>query len=421
MLTDEQNRVVEYVEQGYNLFITGPGGVGKSFLIRWIHEHFRDVVLTAMTGCAATLLGESAFTLHSWSGIGIGDGTVEEILKEVKKRKGAIGRWMSCKILIIDEVSMLTGETFDLLNRLAQIIRCNTKPFGGIQLLLFGDFFQLPPIAKGEGFLFEATSWKDTIDFIFALKKIQRQTDKDWQKVLNKIRCGKYDSFCHEKILPRVVESMDVFESWEIKPTRLFCRNLDVDALNARELAKLNQEKKTFSTRTEISSKAGHFDFDIKNAVEVMDKNFPYSVSLDLCLGAQVMLLYNMNTQAGLINGARGVVIGFENITRYPIVKFKNGIQETIGPYEWKMKKYKGISRVQIPLKLAWACTIHKIQGQTLDSVVVDCGSTVFEYGQTYVALSRVKDLEGLHLLDFDETKILAHPKVKEFYRNVNK
>ena len=417
-LTTEQQQVMDYVGQGYSMFVSGPGGVGKSYLIKHIYSTFENVVLTALTGCAATLIGDTALTLHSWAGIGLG-GDVQEMLKDIRIRK-KVANWENCGILVIDEVSMLTGELFDNLNKVAQILRKNRKPFGGIQLLLFGDLFQLPPVNKSEGFVFESEAWSSCIDYVFTLKKIIRQTDKNWQKVLNKIRVGVFDDLCEELLAPRVVEDTGFFKDWEIKPTILYCRKVDVDAINVQELQRLKSPVTRYKVQTvtgiENPLKKG------KDGLDQLDKIFPYNVELYLVVGAQVMLVTNLDIASGLINGSRGVVTGYgigADGDSIPVVKFKNGETRLIDYHSWTHKSYKGVTKKQIPLKLGWACTIHKIQGQTLDSVIVDCGRTVFEYGQIYVALSRVKDLESLYLLEFDIDKILVHPKVKEFYENL--
>lgn len=418
-LTSEQQQVLDYVEKGYSMFVSGPGGVGKSYLIKHIYNTFQHVTLTALTGCAATLIGDSARTLHSWAGIGLG-GTVEEMLKEIRIRK-MVRNWEDCCILVIDEVSMLTGVLFDSLNQVAQTLRRNRKPFGGIQVLLFGDFFQLPPINKSEGFVFESESWGQCIDYVFNLKKIIRQKDKNWQRVLNKIRRGVFDQNCADLLSPRLVDSMSFFEEWEIKPTILYCRKVDVDEINHQELQKLSLPVSKFTVQTSYKVDTPSLKTD-KTGLDPMDKILPYNKELNLSIGAQVMLIVNLDIGSGLINGSRGVVTGFatgELGKTVPVVKFKSGETRTMEYFSWVHKAYKGVTKMQIPLKLAWACTIHKIQGQTLDSVIVDCGRTVFECGQTYVALSRVKDLDSLYLLDFDEDKIRVNPKVVEFYDNL--
>jgi ATP-dependent DNA helicase PIF1 len=416
-LTKEQEQVMNYVEKGHSMFVSGPGGVGKSYLIKCIYDTFDSVTITALTGCAATLLGDSASTLHSWAGIGLGGDNIDDLVKEIRIRKKA-DNWRRCQILVIDEVSMLTGVMLDTLNAIAKIIRKNELPFGGIQLLLFGDLYQLPPINKTEGFVFDGQSWKECIEFVFNLKKIIRQTDTDWQRVLNKVRRGHFDKDCEEKILPRVINDLSIFDSWEIKPTILYCRKMDVDTINNQELLRLNKPLKIIRVRTDILPVADKIPKREKDGSDALDKVLPYNTELKLSIGAQVMLLINLDVSRGLINGSRGVIMGFVDSPdgMVPMVKFKNGEILPIEYYTWRHKAYKGVSKKHVPLKLAWACTIHKIQGQTLDSLLVDCGSSVFEYGQTYVALSRVRSLDALYLTGFDPNKIMAHPRVAEFY-----
>jgi len=424
-LTSEQKQAFDAVIEGKSIFITGPGGTGKSYLLKLIYDlvpqlTHKKVAVTALTGCAALLLGPHARTLHSWTGIGLGKEPSRYLAGMVRRSKKAIERWTKTDILVIDEVSMLTPELLEKLNTISQLIRRNSKPFGGLQIIFVGDFYQLPPVFKESdcSFAFESPTWSSLIQDTIHLTKIHRQADPVFQEILMEAREGALSQ-----------ESLAILESrkglkWKklkIRPTLLFTRRNEVDQVNDINMKMLladesvDREEYTVSPAISSAKKA-----DVKKAIEKMDKDGQYTTTLMLATGAQVMLLINKNFDVGHVNGSRGVVTGFtESGPRLPIVQFKNGDPVPIDYHTWTSNENEGITRKQIPLRLAYAITIHKAQGSTLDSALIDIGRSTFEAGQAYVALSRVKSLEGLYIWDIDPLAFRTHPRVSAFYKHL--
>lgn len=425
-LNTKQNRVIELIKEKKSLFITGPGGTGKTFLINHIAKLFGNVEKTALTGCAAVLIG-GATTIHSWAGIGLGNKSIEYYVNGIRKNRKLLNRWRETCILIIDEVSMMTAELFSLLNGIAKLIRNPNKAFGGIQLLLFGDLYQLPPVEKAKGYIFDSEAYSECINSVVILDEIIRQKDPVWQRVLNKIRVGHCDDECISILNGKLVEGDEdeLFKKMEIQPTLMYCKRANVDRINEEELNKLGNPIMMFDAKTRVAKKPKVLDFDgindkeIEKATEFLDSNSQYQPRLKIAVGSQVMLTKNLDVVEGLVNGSRGVITGF-TVDNIPVVKFKNGKLCMINHAEWEYDLGDYIvARIQIPLILAWATTIHKSQGQTLDVVAVDIGMSVFETGQAYTALSRVRELDGLYLLDFDKDKIKVSKKVCDFYASL--
>lgn len=428
-LNTEQREAFDAIAEGKSIFITGPGGTGKSYLIQAIYNLIPERLgkhanVTAMTGCAALLLGRYAKTLHSWAGVGLGRGSPAELATAIRRSGWTLKRWLGTDILIIDEVSMLTSDFLEKLNEVAQIVRRDKRPMGGLQVIFVGDFYQLPPVVKAdeEGkreipFVFDSPVWKEIVARTISLKQIVRQADPEFQKVLNEARIGEVSE-----------QSLDILRlrqglEWQkelIRPTLLFTRRVEVDIVNDKNLRALTTERKLFAADTvfaplESLRGVSKETPEIKRAIEKLDKDAPYLVELILAVGAQVMLLTNMDPQQGLVNGSRGVVMGFDSMGT-PLVQFRNGQPIPIPAATWESEQIEGLSRKQIPLRLAYAITIHKAQGATLDSALIDIGSNTFEYGQAYVALSRVKSLDSLYIWDVEPSAFRAHPKVKNFY-----
>ena len=425
-LNSAQLSVIKKLIDGDNIFLTGGGGVGKSYLLSVIYNELPGILkektgkiphiqMCALTGCAALLLGNKAKTIHSWAGIALGKGTVSELRDKIRKNRKAMRNWISTDLLIIDEISMMTAELLDKLNELAKKIRSNQSLFGGIQLLLVGDFFQLPPVNKNDEksiFAFESELWKE-IKTSIELTQILRQKDENFIAILKEARQGSLTK-----------NSCDILRSrqdlnWranKIKPTLLFPKRVEVDAVNDSNLRALTGKRYTYEARIiHDLIPSGYMDANFNRVLELFDANAPFSVHLELTIGAQVMLIANI--ESGLVNGSRGVIIDFA--LDLPVVEFLNGIKRTVGNHSWPIEDYELVSRSQIPLRLAWASTCHKAQGITLDSALIDIGSSVFEYGQAYVALSRVRSLDALYVYDFDPIAFKAHPRVKEFYKNL--
>jgi len=434
-LNKKQKEIFNLFKTGQNIFISGPAGVGKSFLLQmmktWGIENNVNIGVTALTGAAAFLIGGK--TVHSYCGIGLGEEKEDVLLYKVKKNYIIKRRWKNVNCLIIDEISMMTPELFEKLDYIAKSIRQCDAPFGGIQIILSGDFYQLPPINKGLNqykedsklFCFESPLWNKLVSNIIELEDIIRQKDPIFQQCLNEIREGKCSDETKKILKKRLEIKPDTLNG--IEPTRLFTRKSDVDVLNNKKLVELDNEIKIFNAFSKISKIYQESEQtksslkDIDKVISIMDRDAPYNIELKLCIGAQVMLLTNKDFNLGLVNGSRGVVIRFSN-SGYPIVKFLSGLEVEIDTHSWEFdnrEKNLLIIRKQIPLKLAWAYTIHKSQGSSLDYVIVDIGKSIFECGQSYVALSRVRSLEGLFLVDFAPKKIMAHPRVVNFYKNM--
>lgn len=449
---------------GKNVFLTGGGGTGKSYLLNVIHRHLPTkrtnavglpwrISTTALTGCAAVLLGSHAKTVHSWAAIGLGKGTAEELAASIKSRKKA-KFWNQTDLLIIDEISMMSAELFEKLSRIGQIIRKNARPFGGIQLLLVGDFFQLPPVIRDLSgskatpiFAFQTPTWSSAVDITIELQTIHRQRDDAFRKILTEARRG---DMTPESIAALKARCGLKWQHLKIRPTLLFPRRAEVDRINEANLAALTSTHYTYkagfqtgvpnskvkslppgAVRQIIRSDEvmtyydgliglNEHDPDFLREVEYMDRDAVYAGEVTLAADAQVMLLVNLDVESGLVNGSRGVVVGFLPESRAPIVEFLNGEKRPIYPHTWLIEEYSSaerkIFRAQTPLRLAYAVTIHKSQGASLDSALIDIGKNTFEYGQAYVALSRVRSLEALYIHAFEPKAVQAHPLVRDFY-----
>jgi ATP-dependent DNA helicase PIF1 len=443
--------------QGENVFITGPGGTGKSYLIKQIYSDAilrgKRVQVTALTGCAAILLACKAKTLHSWSGIGLGNNTTDNLILKIKKNKFLTALWKETDILIVDEVSMLSLKLFNLLNAIGKAIRrCSSKSFGGIQLLFFGDFYQLPPVGNKEDpdtqrFCFESDDWNSTFrkNCQIQLLTVYRQTDATYVSILNQIREGKLKRKSVELLIQyvgREYNTNDDKDNLIIEPTKLFPTRNKVSQINNFNMGILQGEYKEYEikwlheeltatlTKQERIAKAQYSVADIQNELDYLTKSLPCDHLVKLKIGAQVMSIINiMNTIPGtssdfeggekeilVCNGSQGIITGYCEITECPRVKFHNGIEMVMSRHVWTSEKIPGVGVSQIPLILAWALTIHKSQGVSLDIAEIDIGSGIFESGQTYVALSRVKNLQGLYITSFDVSKIKINKKVKGFY-----
>jgi ATP-dependent DNA helicase PIF1 len=438
-LSAEQQLAFNKYVQGDNIFITGPGGTGKSALIKMIYKHaferFKDIQVTALTGCAAVLLNCKAKTLHSWAGIGLGNGTIEQLVAKIKKNKFAKALWKCTDVLVVDEVSMLSLKLFNVLNEIGKVIRGNQKPFGGIQLVFSGDFFQLPPVGDylepdTQRFCFESDDWNSVFhrDCQIQLIKIFRQTDDTYSNILNQIREGKIKRKSNDLLLQYVGRPFAA--NLVAEPTKLFPTRNKVENINNTKMSALVGEAKEFSikyvkdlemTKTERTLRCDFSEKDIQIELDFLAGNLICDKELTLKIGSQVMCIVNIQSDSGLeiCNGSQGIVTGFCEITGLPQVKFNNGITRSMEKHVWISDKIPGIGVSQVPLILAWALTIHKSQGATMDTAEIDVGSGIFECGQTYVALSRVKSLDGLYLTSFDATRIRINKKVKEFYESL--
>jgi ATP-dependent DNA helicase PIF1 len=411
-LSADQKIAWSAMTQGKNVFITGAGGVGKSKLIDMFHktyQHSKSIGITSTTGISALLIGGT--TIHSFAGIGLGQGSEEAMVMNIMKKSYLLRRWMKLQVLVLDEVSMMSPELFDKLEYVTRTIRRNERPFGGIQLILSGDFCQLPCVGCPE-FCCTAKSWDKCIDEVVYMKTIIRQTDIEFQNCLNDVRMATLSP--ETKKFLRSCKNKELTNDFGIEPTRLFPLNQSVDFLNTQEIERLGEDGREFlEYEMEITVCPG-----VMNRIEATEKFLKNCIALQtlqLCVGAQVMLLFNLDLSLGLANGSRGVITKF--IDDIPVVKFVNGEECLVDYHIWEIEENDKmvLSAKQIPLKLAYAMSIHKAQGVSLDYVSVDL-SNVFEYGQAYVALSRVRTKEGLSITGLKYSKIRVHPGAKAFY-----
>jgi len=421
--SEEQIKSIAVTDSGSNVFITGPGGTGKSLLIKYLIERystFKKLMVCALTGVAAELLDCNAKTIHAWSSIIHQNNDINSIYNILKRNKSSISAWKNIDILIVDEVSMMSKKYFELLDGVGKKIRNNDKPFGGIQLIFLGDFYQLPPVGDSSSdtgkFCFESVLWQKTFPQVVVLTKIFRQKDKLFTKILQQVRKGGISKNSYEILNARVINKINKnMEIPIISPTKHL-----VNHTNSRNMNKLNSEEITYTSRVVKSDEIINVSENAINfEINQLYKRMNTDKKITLKEGAHVMCIVNLDmcSTNQIVNGSQGKVIGFVN--DIPLVKFKNGVTKLMEYHSWKSEEIVGLAVQQIPLILSWAITIHKSQGITLDEAVIDIGSGIFEKGQSYVALSRVKSLDGLYLINFDHNKIMSNPKVKEYYSSI--
>ena len=430
-----QESIQECYLKGENIFITGAGGTGKTYSIKKIYEHAKEngaiIAVTALTGVAAILLECGATTIHSWAGIGISASTksIDDIVRKVSSSKFYRHNWEITEVLIIDEISMMSLKLFELLNKLGQTIRNNDKPFGGIQVILSGDFFQLPPV-KETMFCFESTKFLKVFDNIIYLTKIYRQNDNTYKNILLKLRNGQISKKAIDLLNSRLIKNEKMDDNiTHLVPTKSKANKINnefLEIINEKEYSYKRDIKECKETLTRLQKnrlellttqeKETEFNF-IKNGTLTEE-------TLVLKKGAFVMCIANLNMEAGIVNGSQGIVVDF-NEDNLPIVEFRDhkGSDKKIliDKKEWKSENIPGISIFQVPLILAWGITIHKAQGLTLQRAIIDIGNDIFEAGQMYVALSRLISLDGLHLEHFDIKRLMINKKVIDFYKKLNK
>ena len=453
-LSEDQIEVFNAYKEKKNVFITGPGGCGKSYLIKHIVNDAKNnninINITALTGCAAILLDCGAKTLHSWAGIGLAKSDDHSIITRISLNKWKKMNWKKCDLLIIDEVSMMSKRLFNLLDAIGKNIRRSPLPFGGIQVIFSGDFYQLPPVgSKNEDpdsskFCFESELWDETFDYQIILDKVFRQKDETYIDILKEVRQGKLYRNSYNLLKKCVNKPIDTKSI--IKPITIMPIKRSVDSINLKSMELIDSPEfkyKYIAEYIDPSDISGNNSSD-KTAFDVMMKSYSYTKNkkktitrekleneekfiinnslfekeLILKKGAQVMCICNLDMDLGICNGSTGIIIDFkiDGPFHSPIVKFNNGVIKPIAYHSWLSDNIDVFAIKQIPLILAWAVTIHKSQGATLDCAEVDIGSSVFAPGQTYVALSRVKSLDGLYLKSFNPNKIRTDKKVIEFY-----
>ncbi len=411
-----QSSALSLLKTGSNIFITGPAGSGKTHLINQYINYLRDhevpVGITASTGIAATHMG--GVTIHSWSGMGIKNNLSLQDLEGLAEKAYIANRIKETQVLIIDEVSMLHHFRLDTLNDILKHLRKNDKPFGGIQIVLCGDFFQLPPVSKyGEPdthFIYRSQAWKEGKFTICYLSENYRQKDDAHLSILNEIRSGEVSDEAREELKNRHNKRTLT----TLVPTRLYTHNIDVDKVNDTELSKVSGSEAVY----EMNSKGK------KPLVEALKKTCLAPEVLRLRKGAQVMCVKN-NFDKGYVNGTLGTVVscGFgldPVIQTIPTPEWPQGRRVTIELASWKIEDDgRVLAEIsQYPLRLAWAITVHKSQGMSLDAIEVDLSKS-FEPGMGYVALSRVRTLNGLTILGINEAALQVHPEVLEYDRHL--
>lgn len=401
----QQDEALDLLKMGKNIFLTGSAGSGKTYLlnkyINYMKENDVVIAVTASTGIAATHL--QGTTLHSWSGIGVKDALTQKDLEKLLSTSRIKRNYKKTKVLIIDEISMLHKHQLDMVDAVARYISNCDTPFGGMQVILCGDFFQLPPVSTGFSigaiqFAFEGSAWKNAGFHVCYLHEQHRQVDDPLITVLNDIRAGTAGE--HTKIPLRTRYKKE--PQGATKATKLYSRNINVDAINEQELASLHGQEKIYKMETEGFS----------GLMEGLKKSCLALEQLKLKIGAEVMFIKN-DALGRYVNGTRSVVVGFDKNEGWPIVKTYDDEIIIASPEEWKYED-NGVVRAtikQIPLRLAWAITIHKSQGMTLDAAEIDLGDA-FEPGMGYVALSRVRSLSGLKLMNLNEIALTVHPKI---------
>lgn len=394
----KQETALKLLKAGENVFLTGSAGAGKTYTLNQYINYLKarkvSVAITASTGIAATHM--NGMTIHTWAGIGIKDFLSEEDLKRMKERKYLKEHLENAQVLIIDEISMLHAKQLNLVNQVLKYFKESDEAFGGIQVIVAGDFFQLPPVGKNDErnrdkFCFMSDAWVEAKFRVCYLTEQHRQGNDYLNDILNAIRA--------QAISPEHGSALQATRQQDIGDTytRLYTHNMDVDSINFKHLNEIDQDPRQFDAQCDGNEKL----------IETLKSSVRAPEALTLKKHAKVMFVKN-NFDMGYINGSLGEVIGFEDDDEHgilPKVKLTDGTTLIVEPETWSVDNEAGktiASFQQIPLRLAWAITIHKSQGMTLEAAEIDLSHT-FEKGQGYVALSRLKSLNGLRLKGFNE------------------
>ena len=401
----QQSSVFEILKSGKNTFMTGSAGTGKTYVlnqyIRYLKERKIYPSILAPTGIAASHLGGQ--TIHSFFSLGIRDQIDEEFLDSLLKKKNLQTRFATLIVLIIDEVSMISPAIFTAMDLILKGFKKSALSFGGVQVILSGDFFQLPPVSRNnpsKRFAWQSPCWRELDLRTCYLEKKFRQDDDDIIHILDEIRSGLITQKTHDLLESRFHQELSI----EFTPTKLYTHNIDVDRINLQELDALPSPAHIFKSEN-TGSKAN------------IEKIFKTSLVLeDMTLKKNAIVIFIKNNQElGYVNGTTGMVTGFDKDTKMPIVKLSNNRLIDVARENWVVENAKGevSAKVsQLPLRLAWAITIHKSQGMTLQSAEIDLSKT-FESGQGYVALSRIKSLQGLRLMGINDMALQVDPLIR--------
>ena len=404
-----QDQALEILKSGQNVFLTGSAGTGKTFLLNKFIEYLKNekikVSVTASTGIAATHL--EGITIHSWSGMGIEDKLSDKQIKGLLKKEELCERIKETEVLIIDEISMLDASRLNLVDKICKEAKKPFLSFGGLQIIMCGDFFQLPPVNKGREkeikFAYDSLAWEQAnIKVCYLDKQHRQQNDFEFINILNSIRENKAGEYIINKLKARLNKQINC----PIEPTKLYAINKDVDAINDYELSRICEKEKIFYMNSCGPEKIVNF----------LKKNCLAHEELKLKVGAVVMFVKNKfgSLWTSYVNGTLGEVIGFSK-NNLPIIRTKSGSKIEATPASWDIKQNgRIIARIsQIPLRLAWAITVHKSQGMSLDAAEIDL-SNAFECGMGYVALSRVRQLDGIKLMGINQMALRVNQKIVE-------
>lgn len=399
-----QAQALKIMLEGHSVFLTGAPGAGKTYVlnefIRRATRAGKNVAVTASTGIAATHIGGT--TIHSWSGLGIKDFLTEWDYERLKSTDRLIKRYNAADVLVIDEVSMLHGARLGMVNEVAKLLRKSDKPFGGLQVILVGDLFQLPPITRGSDnvdFAHLSEAWAELSPKVCYLTEQHRQVGDELLDLLEAMRRGDVNELHESALQERLREQ----RPGDLVVTRLYSHNMDVDSINQRHLKDILESGKIYPMQT--SGQAAK--------IETLQKSVLAPENLELKIGAEVMFVAN-NFAGGFVNGTRGRVVDFVN--DMPLVKLPNGREIKVERHSWKLEEDGRVKAevAQLPLRLAWAITIHKSQGMSLDGAEIDL-SRSFTPGMGYVALSRVRSMGGVYLTGINQMALTMHPLIFEF------